>query len=81
MFHYSNISFFGSSVSFGVNFTWKIPVSFLSESSFHVSKGANGAAGVLFFNALISSISASVTDLVEEIPGILVFQGIIQLYM
>ena len=43
--------------------------------------GANEAAGVLFFNALIRFVVAWVAESAEKILGVLVFQEIILLYL
>ena len=49
--------------------------SFKRESSFSVTKGANGVDSAGFFSALIKSAVAWVAAMAEEIPGILVFSG------
>ena len=73
LFHYSDISFCWRKCVFWCISPWKMSAIFISESSFSVPVGENGALGIGYFQALISSVDAWFSDLLKEIPDILVF--------
>ena len=64
-----------STLVFGVIWPWDITTSFLIVFSFSLPKGANGAAGAIFFSTLIKYVATWVAASAKEIPVILVFSG------